>query len=94
MKTLFRITVKTECLDVCLDAIKKHTLHCKSEPGNLVSEAFQDSSDPRVIYLISEWDSEEHELMHVNSEADAAFVRFMDGKEDAPPFKYEWTQLA
>ena len=94
MKELFRITVLPEYLDECLDYIAEHTKHCKTEPGNLTSEAYQSKENPCEIYLISEWDSPEHAKMHVESEADHEFVKKMTGKEGAPVKMFDWTQLA
>ena len=94
MKQLFKITISEEYLDECLGYIAEHTKHCKTEEGNLVSEAFRSAEDPRVVYLISEWDTPEHEAAHAASEADAAFVRKMQGKEAEPVRHIEWTQLA
>ena len=91
MKALFKITVKEEYMDECMKYITDHTNYCKTEPGNLCSEAFRSLDDPRVVYLISEWDSPEHEKMHVESPADAAFVQKMQGKEDAPVEIIKWT---
>lgn len=94
MKKLFKITVKPEFLEECLGTITEHTIHVKSEPGCLVSEAYHSAADPRVVYLLSEFDTEEHERAHVESEADHAFIRKMQGKEDAPVEAIDWTQLA
>lgn len=94
MKTMFKITVKEEFMDECMKYIADHTNHCKTEPGNLTSEAYRSVEDPRVVYIISEWDTPEHEKLHVESPADAAFVQKMQGKEAAPVEMFNWTQLA
>ena len=94
MKALFKITVKKEFMDECMKYITDHTNYCKTEPGNLCSEAFRSVDDPRVVYLISEWDTPEHKKMHVESPADAAFIQKMQGKEAAPVEIFRWTQLA
>ena len=94
MKALFKITVKEEYMEECMKYITDHTYYCKTELGNLTSEAYRSVDDPRVVYLISEWDTPEHEKMHVESPADAAFVHKMQGKEAAPVEMFKWTQLA
>lgn len=94
MKNLFKLTLKEEYREECIGYIREHTIHCKSETGNLVSEAFQSKENPCVIYLLSEFDTAEHEAMHVSSDADKAFIAKMQGKEAAPPVCFEWTQFA
>ncbi len=46
MKKLFKITVKPECLEECLALITEHTVACRSDRGNLISEAYQSQDDP------------------------------------------------
>lgn len=94
MKTIFKITVKEEYAEECMEYIAEHTRHCKSELGNLTSEAYRSADAPNVAYIISEWDSPEHEKLHVESDADAEFVRKMQGKEAKPVEVINWTQLA
>lgn len=94
MKTIFKITVKEEYAEECMGYIAEHTRHCKSELGNLTSEAYRSVEEPNVVYIISEWDSPEHEKLHVESAADAAFVEKMQGKEAEPVKLINWTQLA
>ena len=94
MKALFKIIIKDDFVEECLKYITDHTNYCKTEPGTLCSEAFRSVDNPRVVYLISEWDTPEHEKMHAESPADAAFIKKMQGKEAAPVEMIRWTQLA
>ena len=94
MKELFKITLKEEYMDECIKNITAHTLHVKTEPGNITSEAFRSADDPRVVYLISEWDTPEHEKAHTESQADHDFVLSMQGREAAPVQHIAWEQLA
>lgn len=94
MKKLARVTIKDEYLEECLGYIREHTTYCKTEQGNLTSEAYQSNEDPHIVYLISEYATPEDEKRHVESPADAAFIKKMQGKEAAPVKMFDWTQLA
>ena len=94
MRTLCRITIKEEYLEECLGYIADHTRHCKTEPGNVISEAYQSAKDPHIVYLISEFATPEDEKLHVESPADAEFRKNMEGKEAGPARLIKLKQLA
>ena len=93
MKKLFKITIKPEYLEECLALISENTIRCRSDPGNVISEAYQSLDDPCVVYLLSAFDTEENEKLHEGSEGDKAFIRKMQGKEAAPVEMLNWRPL-
>ncbi len=93
MKKLFKITIKPEYLEECLALISEHTVHCRSDQGNVISEAYQSLDDPCVVYLLSAFDTPENEKLHEQSEGDKAFIQKMQGKEAAPAEMLAWRQL-
>ena len=94
MRTLCRITIKDEYLEECLGYIADHTNHCKTEQGNVISEAYQSDEDPHVVYLLSEFATPEDEKRHIESPADAEFRKKMEGKEAGPVNLIKLKQLA
>ena len=93
MKKLFKITLKPEALEETLPLITEHTVRCRSDRGNVISEAYQSLDDPCVVYLLSAFDTPENEKLHEGSEGDKAFIRKMQGKEAAPVEMLNWRQL-
>jgi len=94
MIDLIKFTVKPDCIDGAIEAMKIQTEANRKDEGCLLSHVFQSKKNPAEFYMLLAWANQEAVDKHLATQHDADFRAAMDDKLACPPDFFEWTQIA
>lgn len=93
MIDLIKFTVRTECIDSAVAAMKTQTEANRKDEGCLMSHVFQSKKNPAELFMLLGWENQAAVDKHLATQHDADFRVALDDKLAGPPDFYEWTQV-